>query len=114
MSQQWNQLNEMDQINLIKEESNHQPVLIFKHSTTCGISHSAKNTLENQLNDLGEQFSLYYLDLLQHREISTAIAHEFGVIHQSPQVLVISNQKCVYHSSHYAIKPQSILELNAS
>ncbi len=37
----WNKLDEIEQLtNLIKESEN-QPVMIFKHSTSCSISAAA-------------------------------------------------------------------------
>ena len=41
----------------------------------------------------------YYLDVLAFREISNKISSDFKVIHESPQILVIENAKCVYHTS---------------
>ncbi len=52
----------------------------------------------------------YYLDLLNHRNISDQIALDFGIPHQSPQVLLIKNGKCIYHQSHSGISADKILE----
>lgn len=110
MNTNWNLLTRVEQIDELKQQSFDRPVLIFKHSTTCGISHSIYNQMEDSLTDLSEFYTLYYLDLLAHREVSNAVAKEFNVIHQSPQTLVIKNGQCVEHSSHYAIKPKNLLE----
>jgi len=37
---------------------------------------------------------------LEHRDISNEIASRFGVYHQSPQLLLIKEGKCVYNVSH--------------
>ena len=46
---------------------------------------------------------LNYLDLLNHRDISGAIAERLGVVHQSPQLIVIKNGKAIAHASHEGI-----------
>lgn len=98
----WNKITSADQLDAIKEESTKQPVLIFKHSTTCSISAMALSRMERNWNDqLGVK--PYYLDLLANRPISSKIENVFGVEHESPQVLVIRNGQCVYDASHMAI-----------
>jgi bacillithiol system protein YtxJ len=98
----WNKLNSDSQLAEIKEESENQPVLIFKHSTTCSISAMALSRMERNWNDqLGVK--PYYLDLLANRAISNKIVTEFGVDHESPQVLLIRNGECVYDASHMSI-----------
>ncbi|MCP9764220.1 monothiol bacilliredoxin BrxC family protein, partial [Lacihabitans soyangensis] len=42
----WNNLSEIQQLEIIKEESNVQPVAIFKHSTRCSISATALDRFE--------------------------------------------------------------------
>ena len=62
----------------------------------------AKNRLDKKDNPDGIDF--YYLDLIKHRNISNKIAEDFNVTHQSPQVLVINNGKCIYDESHQALR----------
>ena len=98
----WNKLISADQLDAIKEESAKQPVLIFKHSTTCSISAMALSRMERNWNDqLGVK--PYYLDLLANRPISNKIENVFGIEHESPQVLLIRNGQCVYDASHMSI-----------
>ena len=98
----WNKLNSPDQLEDIKQESLKQPVLIFKHSTSCSISHMALSRMERNWSDqLGVK--PYYLDLLANRPISAKIEDEFGVEHESPQVLLIKNGECIYDASHMSI-----------
>jgi bacillithiol system protein YtxJ len=53
----------------------------------------------------------YYLDLLAHRPLSAKVAEVFGVHHESPQVLVIRDGKCVYDESHLAISMMDIVDM---
>ncbi|MDI1317803.1 bacillithiol system redox-active protein YtxJ [Flavobacterium sp.] len=96
----WNYLEDIAELEAIKIESFEKPVAIFKHSITCGISKMAWNQFQKNYNISKDQMSLYYLDLLARRSISNEIASRFGVVHQSPQLIVIKDGKAIYHSSH--------------
>jgi bacillithiol system protein YtxJ len=95
----WNLLKEMGQLNEIAVASTTKPVVIFKHSTTCSISRMALKNFEREF-DLQEEITPYFLDLLNHRDISNEIASKFEVAHQSPQLLLIKNGKAIYTASH--------------
>ena len=103
----WRQLTDLGQLNEILEISNEKPVVIFKHSTRCSVSRMALRHFENEF-DLEEKVTPYFLDLLNHRDISNAIASKFQVEHQSPQLLLISKDICIYDASHNAIEVESI------
>ena len=98
----WRQLSDLGQLNEMVAESNHKPVLIFKHSTRCGVSRMVLKQFENEF-DLQEKITPYFLDLLEHRDISNEIASRFGVFHQSPQLIVIKDGTAVFNDSHGSI-----------
>lgn len=98
----WIDLTSHSQIDEMVSGSTRQPQLIFKHSTRCAISRMALKDFERHFK-LDDQIGCYFLDLLSHRELSNEIASRFGVVHQSPQLLVIKNGKCIYDVSHGAI-----------
>lgn len=98
----WINLNHIDQLDLIINESCEIPVLIFKHSTRCSISRMVLKQFEIKYN-LEEKMKLYFLDLLEYRTISNQIADRFNVVHQSPQVLIIKNGISIYNASHESI-----------
>lgn len=95
----WIPLISLEQLDEIEALSNEKPVVIFKHSTRCSISRMALKQFENEF-DLGGTVDVYFLDLLEHRAISNEIANRFSVYHQSPQLLLIQEGKCVYDVSH--------------
>lgn len=108
----WQQLTQADQLTDIERESHEQPVLIFKHSTTCSISAAAKSKLERQWADAGlNNAKIYYLDLLRFRPISGAIADKFGIRHESPQLLLIQDGECRYNASHMGIRLSEVQNL---
>jgi len=99
----WTPLISVEEINTIKEISKNQSILIFKHSTRCGISRMVIKQFESLFNEENKQLKVYYLDLLNFREVSSKLSEVFQVLHQSPQLLVIKNGISVYDVSHYDI-----------
>ncbi len=97
----WIPLTDGNQLDEIVKKSSTKYQAIFKHSTRCGISSGVKRQFERQ-EDTGE-IDFYYLDLLSHRTISDEIASRFGVMHQSPQLLVLKDGAVTAHGSHYDI-----------
>jgi len=47
--------------------------------------------------------TLYFLDLLAHRNLSNKIAEDFGIRHESPQLIVIENGNEINNASHQDI-----------
>src|SRR5687768_15128844 len=100
----WSALKTISQIDQIREESRENPILIFKYSSRCSLSRMALDRLErNWKEDDIPQIKTYFLDLITYREISNRVAHEFNVEHESPQILIIENEKSIYDRSHMAI-----------
>lgn len=103
----WRILTNVNDLNEIVNESAGKPVLIFKHSTRCSISRMVLKQFENEF-DLQDKITPYFLDLLNHRDVSNEIATKFDVYHQSPQLIVIQDGKSVYDASHDSINAQSL------
>ena len=107
----WTALENEEQLNEINTISEDKFVLIFKHSTRCPTSSMALNRLErNWADDLNNNISPYYLDLVAFRSISNQIAENYNITHESPQVLVIKSGACVFDTSHMAISAAIIKE----
>ena len=104
----WTDLTDVHQLEEIDQVSNTRPVVIFKHSTTCGISAGAKFRLEAEWEDVAHDHDFYYLDLLTFRPISNAVAEKYQVRHESPQILIIRNGMAIYHTSHHRITKSSV------
>ena len=95
----WRPLTDLGQLNEIINESTTTPVVIFKHSKRCSVSRMALKQFENEFN-LTSKVTPYFLDLLEHRDISNEIVIGFGVVHQSPQLILIKDGKAIYNASH--------------
>jgi bacillithiol system protein YtxJ len=96
------QLNTLDKLQAAIEESRIRPVLLFKHSTSCGIS--AGVFREVKMVDTDVNIVIVQTD----RHISNEIERHTGVKHQSPQAIVLKNGEAVYHASHYDITVDDI------
>lgn len=104
----WKEFTDQEGLAEITKRSMEKPQVIFKHSTKCSISSMAKNRLERADEPQGIDFN--YLDLIAHRNISAKIADDFNVQHESPQILIIKDGKCIYDESHSAISMDEIVE----
>jgi bacillithiol system protein YtxJ len=107
----WNPLTSVEQLNEVVQSVTDKPVLLFKHSTRCGISSMALNTFEREWSSDNELANIYMLDLLRHRDISSEIAEITGIMHQSPQVVVLKGTEVIYEASHSSIDARKIESL---
>lgn len=106
----WQPLTSEEQVRDITENLSHSiSCVIFKHSTTCSLSAIAKHRMKDLTATSPKGFQFYYLDLLSYRPVSNYIAESFKVLHESPQILIIKDGKCVYNESHLSINIDGIL-----
>ena len=103
----WIALTDLKDLESMIQESFEHPVVVFKHSTRCSISRMALRQFETDWN-LDGKITPYFLDLLEYRPISNAIAERLGVVHQSPQVIVIKAGQAVYDASHEGIGVEAL------
>ncbi len=111
----WQPLIAVPQVEDLQNRSKQSPektFLIFKHSTRCGISSMALRRFEEEWEAI-ENIELFFLDLIQYRDVSQKIQNHFNVWHESPQAIVIKNGEVIYHASHSAISAQAISSLLA-
>lgn len=109
----WLALTDKEQLEDIIKISIAKPVLIFKHSTRCGISRMVLKNFESDYDIPENEIDMYFLDLLEYRTLSNDISEKFKVTHQSPQVLVIKKGEVIYHDSHDYITVEAIKEVIA-
>jgi bacillithiol system protein YtxJ len=108
---QWKNLTSEQDLKNAITLSNEKPVLLFKHSTRCSISKTTLDRLERNWKEAdAEKITPYYLDLLEHRSVSNAIATQLNIEHESPQALVVYKNKVVYHASHFDIGYADIIK----
>lgn len=106
----WHPLQNEHQLQDLDERSYQgKGVAVFKHSSRCPISSMARSRMEKGLAKLPGEMSVYYLDIIQFRSLSQEIAERYDIIHESPQLLLIKEGQCVFHTSHQGISPEALL-----
>jgi monothiol bacilliredoxin len=104
-------LEHVDELHRLLVESESRPVLLFKHSYTCGVSMEALDELLAHLNDRGPKgfFPEYAMVTVQtHRAVSNAIAQKLGVRHETPQALLVKNGRVVWSASHFRVTAAAV------
>ena len=81
--------------------------IIFKHSSTCGISARAHEEAERFLAENPEH-AVHKVDVLESRRVSDYIEAKTGVRHESPQLLVLRNGQLVWQGSHSRVTAEAI------
>ncbi|MFG6687345.1 bacillithiol system redox-active protein YtxJ [Mariniflexile sp. HNIBRBA6329] len=99
----WIPLTKMEQLQEMETKSSTKLQVVFKHSTRCGISRMVLKQFEADYHLTENHLDMYFLDLLNYRDISNEIAVKFQLMHESPQLLVIKNGEAVAYESHGGI-----------
>ena len=103
------EIETLEELNSAMVQSSTLPVLIFKHSTTCGISARADRQMKKLLSSDPPENALYRLIVIQHsRMLSNTVAAELGVEHESPQVIIVRDGKALWNASHDDITEDSV------
>ena len=86
--------------------STNRPILIFKHSITCGSSEVAREEIEDlslEIEREGWPVDLFVVRVQAARAVSNAIEARMRVRHESPQALLISNGQVIWRASHFRV-----------
>lgn len=95
-------LDSVEQLESLFQQSHAKPVILFKHSNSCGISSGVFKEVSQVNSDIN-------LIIVQNaRHISNAIAERTGIRHESPQAIVLKQGEPIYHASHYDITAQDL------
>lgn len=89
------------------QNSEKRPVFLLKHSTRCPISGSAWRAFQ-QFDAKQPEAELWRVLVVENATLSSAIAQEVEVRHQSPQVLLLHRGKVVWNDSHWSIKVDAL------
>jgi bacillithiol system protein YtxJ len=94
----------------VLDESCQRKIILFKHSTTCPISARAWQEVQNYIKESSDEVPVVMIKVIESRPVSSQAAEELGVTHQSPQVLLVSNKKVLWHASHQSITKNQIIK----
>lgn len=100
-------LDTVGQFEQLLRDSQQAPLVIFKHSATCGTSAQAYDEVEEFLHASPES-RVYIVDVWSGRALARHIAQTLNVRHESPQLLVVWNGQVVWHGSHFRANAESL------
>jgi bacillithiol system protein YtxJ len=103
-------LQQLDDLERLITESQAQPVLLFKHSYTCGISAEALDELITHLNEHSGDVRYAMVTVQTHRDISNAVSARLGVRHETPQALLVRDGRVVWSASHFRVNADSLTQ----
>jgi bacillithiol system protein YtxJ len=96
-------LQHLEDLDAMLEESSDRPLLLFKHSLSCGTSYEALDELIDHLNEDRLPARYAMITVQTHRELSTAVAKRLGIRHETPQALLIREGRVVWSASHFRV-----------
>jgi bacillithiol system protein YtxJ len=109
------QLTSPDQIDALIAESAMRPVLLFKHSVSCGTSAYALDELQELLDRNHTEDVRYAVVVVQSdRATSNAIATRLGVRHETPQALLLRDGRVVWNASHHRLTADTLAKAVAT
>ena len=102
MANNFSPVSDASALEQLFEQSNAEPVLLFKHSNSCPISARAYR----QMQEVKTPVSIIVVQ--DERELSRDVATRTGVRHETPQALVLRNGRAVWAASHFDISADAV------
>ena len=96
------ELRDLASLDSFLAQSNGDPVIIFKHSDSCGISARAYI----QMSELERPVGLVTVQTA--RAVSDEIGRRTGLAHETPQVMIISDGEVAWTASHGQVKAAAV------
>jgi bacillithiol system protein YtxJ len=97
-------------MNIDKITSKKGKFLIFKTSKTCGMCHAAQAELE-KYKESPEALEIIKIDVNDQKKLKIEIADHYNERHESPQILLIEDQKLKRTINHWNIKLKELKKL---
>ena len=107
-------LSDLDMLEAAIAESQQRPVLLFKHSRTCGVSCEALDQLHDHIQN-GTGDAAYKMIVVQnHRRVSDTVSQRLGIRHETPQAILLRDGEAVWNASHFRITAREIARVLSS
>jgi bacillithiol system protein YtxJ len=108
MHPQLKTLERLEELDRLLAASDERPLLLFKHSYTCGISAEALDELVSHLNAGAADAAYAMVTVQTHRDVSNAVAKKLGLRHETPQAILIRNGQVVWSASHFRVTANAV------
>src|SRR5687768_1052817 len=79
--------------------------VVYKHSPICPTSGMAYEEIR-ALRRMHEDVPVYLVDVINSRPLSRFIAERVGVIHASPQAIILQTGVAAWHGSHFDLQAE--------
>ena len=101
-------LDELDA--MLAAASGDRPLLLFKHSRSCGTSAEALDELVAHLDERPADATYAMVTVQTHRDVSNAVTSRLGVRHATPQALLVREGRVVWSASHFRVTAAAVAE----
>jgi bacillithiol system protein YtxJ len=81
--------------------------LIYKHSTRCPIAGIALEEIE-ALEEMRPDAPIYLVDVIADRALSRHVAARTGVVHHSPQAILLVGGRPAWAGSHFDVRAEPL------
>jgi bacillithiol system protein YtxJ len=103
-------LQRVEQLETLLAESRERPLLLFKHSYSCGVSAEALDELLLHLADKPTDVRYAMVTVQTHRDVSNAVSARLGLRHETPQAIVVRDGRVIWSASHFRVNADEILK----
>jgi monothiol bacilliredoxin len=90
------------------EESRLRPVLLFKHSRSCGVSCEALDELHAHVERAAGGAAYKVVTVQSHRSVSDHVVTRLGIRHETPQAILLRDGRPVWSASHFRITADAL------
>ncbi len=101
-------LADVDDLDRVLADSAERPLLLFKHSYSCGTSAEALDELVIHLNQRDHDIRVVLVTVQTQRDVSNAVTTRLGIRHETPQALLIRDGRVVWSASHFRVTSAAI------
>jgi bacillithiol system protein YtxJ len=81
--------------------------VVYKHSPICPTSGIAYEEMRS-LRRLQQDVPVYLVDVINSRPLSRYIAERVGVVHASPQAIILRAGVPAWHGSHFDLRAETM------
>ena len=101
-------LHSIEELHQALSDSQTRPILIFKHSSTCPISGRAMREFQKYLEAADPTVSYHLITVQTDRPVSNEVETRLQIQHETPQAILVKNQKEIWNASHFQITASAI------
>jgi bacillithiol system protein YtxJ len=81
--------------------------VVYKHSPICPTSGIAYEEMR-ALRRIHQDVPVYLVDVIHYRPLSRKIAEQVGVVHASPQAIILRAGVPAWHGSHFDLRVEEM------